>query len=59
MVMVRKMKQMEVVEQRCGKRAVSIAPRDPQVYVYLRRVECMEALSLCIIRKELQAVKKK
>ena len=27
----------------------SIAPRDPQVYVYLSRVECMEALSLCII----------
>ena len=25
---------------------VSIAPRDPQVYVYLRRVEYMEALSL-------------
>ena len=28
---------------------VSIAPRDPQVYVHLRRVEYMEALSLCII----------
>ena len=28
---------------------VSIAPRDPQVYVHLRRVEYMGVLSPCII----------